>query len=171
MSDLCQSKQPLTDWIIITPQETPGKYAPFLAFSSDTVVFVSSVLLLFCLLQAWLLEQLFPYITKCGDGIVQTAGSKHKLIGCEQNWVVHVLQIESYIFPKHTSTHELVNEWMTLSLAVSIEAPPTSTSDLLFVRDSQSEERRLKEQGEGAELWFNQSYSSSEARKCFHVTN
>lgn len=41
---------------------------------------------------------------------------------------------------------------MTLSLAVSIEAPPTSTSDLLFVRDSQSEERRLKEQGEGAEL-------------------
>lgn len=35
--------------------------------------------------QAWLLEQLFPYITKCGDGIVQTAGSKHKLIGCEQN--------------------------------------------------------------------------------------
>lgn len=35
--------------IIITPQETPGKYAPFLSFSSDTVVFVSSVLLRFCL--------------------------------------------------------------------------------------------------------------------------
>lgn len=146
--------------IIITPQETPGKYAPF-QFSCFFALAV----------QAWLLKQLFPYITKCGDGIVQTAGSKHKLIGCEQNWVVRVLQIESDIFPKHTSTHELVNEWMTLSLAVSIEAPPTSTSDLLFVRDSQSEERRLNEQGEGAELWFNQSYSSSEARKCFHVTN